>query len=139
MTIRHACVMLCVSCWLLPLAALSADEVAALGRVFMSPEQRTELDRLRGIRPTPDSPASAAVTAMDSGGSGERPLQSSGFIVRSLGEAYLWVDGDFKKVSHDSVVTGNSDDAIRIIRHPGPDAGPASTPPDPEGTDEDLP
>ena len=106
-------------------ADTAANDAMALGRVFMTPEQRAELDRLRKIRPVGGTGATTASPATSDAEDHEPAPDSSGFIVRSEGEAYLWVDGDFRKVRPDRVRSNdsNSDDAIKITRHGRPEAG----------------
>ena len=99
-------------------AADSADNSKmTLGRVFMSPEQRAELDRLRKIRPVDGAAAATAATSTTGAGDREEAPASSGFIIRAEGEAYLWIDGDFRRVRPDRARSNTSNDEIKITRH----------------------
>lgn len=100
-----------------PLPAAEPDEadVEELGRIFMSPAERAELDRLRIIPPAVVSAgginARVAESVPDPG------VNASGFIIRAEGEAYLWVDGDFRKVRTEVVDQGLSKQKINVTRH----------------------
>ncbi|MGI9262261.1 MAG: hypothetical protein ACR2QR_09520 [Woeseiaceae bacterium] len=119
--------------FLCPLAqAAEPDEGADndLGRLFMSPEQRVELDRLRKIPPELISSGAPNAQVVE-----EKPdpgENASGFIIRAEGEAYLWVDDDFKKVRNDPARNTLKDQRITITRHgqsPSAVKNPSSTEP----------
>lgn len=120
---RHGILLLTV---LLSPAAYPADTAGTaampLGRVFMSPQQRAELDRLRKIRPADGAAAAIAATSATGDEDSEQAPDASGFIIRAEGEAYLWVDGDFRKVNPDRVRSDRSNDEIMITRHGRPEA-----------------
>ncbi len=92
-----------------------------LGRVFMSSAQRQSLDRLRHTRPasvvavTPATDASAAPSSTTT----KKPM-GVGYIIRSNGVPYQWVEGEFKKTSLEDVAVGSLSADIAIIRHDKP-------------------
>jgi hypothetical protein len=133
----RAVLWLCLSIACQTHAAEPAEEgVDSLGRVFMSAEERVLLDQLRRNQ------------AGDSGGEPLNPATNeaadfkataSGFIIRSEGEAYLWVDGDFEVVRPDKASVSAADNLIDIVRHSQPvaDGVAKPTPSDSEGTDDE--
>jgi hypothetical protein len=75
---------------LLLLAALSFNAACALaeeplGRLFLTPEQRTNLDARRKAR-VPDKPAAAVVASPTT--------RLDGFVARSDGRSTVWVNGE---------------------------------------------
>ncbi|MGI9205891.1 MAG: hypothetical protein ACR2Q3_17885 [Woeseiaceae bacterium] len=106
---------------------VDAAEYTNIGRVFMSPAERRELDRLRKAIPTeltgPIGPnASSAETASPA----EPNTRAAGYIVPSNGLPYRWTDGDFRRTTRGDIGTGQLPGAISIIRHQGEDV-PATT------------
>lgn len=92
---------------------------AVIGRVFMSPAERDELDRLRKL-PTPSQVAEPAAKSTEAAAPDRQPA-ATGYILRSRDAAWLWVDGDFQSVRPTDVERSGRSDDIRIIRHPAGD------------------
>ena len=115
---------------LLPGAALGdigdGHTSQSIGRVFTSPAERAELDRLRNLRPAVE--AAGAVVTTSALPEEDAPPEGTGYILRSKGAAYLWVDGDFRSIAPDDVERRAPLANIRIVRHdpPGADVRPAT-------------
>ena len=61
-----------------------------IGRVFLTPEARRDLDRRRGRAPLPPEPAATASYAKPETDDG------FGFIILRDGRSSTWIDGDFR-------------------------------------------
>ncbi len=106
-----------------------ADDVqsvdsAALGRVFTSPAERAELDRLRQVRPA--EATAAAVTSDAAAATTDSQASPVGFIKRTGGEAYRWVGDEFRKVGPDELPAVEPAADPGIVRHAEPDNGTGS-------------
>lgn len=90
------------SAWLLSILVLVSVPAAGqeLGRLFLTPEQRSALDARRKAR-IPDKPAAVIV---------ESPVTKvDGFVSRGSGKSTVWVNGEV-------VPEGNHPDGLRV--HP---------------------
>ena len=108
-----------------------------IGRVFMSQAERDELDRLRKLPPPSESAGTAAraKTVVEP----ESLPEGTGYILRSRGAAWLWVDGDFQSVRPAEVDRPGRSEDIRIIRHQQPAADAKTVDagsPEPAGADD---
>ncbi len=102
-----------------PRTAKSAGNLD-LGRVFMSPAERRELDRLRKAIPAQMSaqgsqPGNQSSTA----GSTNNKARPAGYIVPSSGSPYKWMDGDFQKTTRSNIDAGQLPGGVSVIRHKG--------------------
>ncbi len=100
--------------------APSAVEQVGIGRVFMSPAERRELDRLRKLEPEPvTGPGAESVTPGTSDVPAGKRSQGAGYIVPSSGLPYTWADGDFRRTTDGNIDIGKLPGAVSIIRHQG--------------------
>ena len=116
-------------------SALADTGDDALGRVFMSPAEREELDRLRLMKPAAESsgPLAPGVTVEE-----EAPAPpATGYILRSQGAAWVWQDGDFRRVKRNEVDQKQPDERVRIERHKRPSDDGRSPAPDSTGDNGD--
>ena len=110
-------------------AGTSADEPSRtvksagkldLGRVFMSPAERRELDRLRRA-----NPAQLTVQSSQSGNQSstavatDKKAHPGGYIVPAQGSPYKWMDGDFQKTTRSNIDSSQLPGGVSIIRHKG--------------------
>ena len=86
-----------------------------IGRVFMSRAERDELDRLRKLPPPAQITGPTASTTVASEPASQP--EGTGYILRSRGEAWLWIDGDFQSVRPADIERSGQSEGIRIIRH----------------------
>lgn len=117
-----------------PRSANSSGD-ADVGRVFMSPAERQELDRLRKVIPAHSAargsqPGSQTSTA----GSANNKARPAGYIVPSSGTPYKWLDGDFQKTTRRDIDSGQLPGGVSIIRHRGSATDAGRTNPSDEGT-----
>ena len=114
--------MLIVSLGLLLAGASGAaepDNHEDLGRVFMTPAERHELDRLRRLQPAASSAASVSTPAAPAAPA-ESDVRPMGIIVPSRGRPYQWRDGDFRPVDAARIrIDTTAEDAV-IKRHTAP-------------------
>ena len=86
----------------------------SIGRVFLTPEERSLLDAARTRSPqlvTQSAPASSeAVKA-------EKSSNASGYIVSSSGKSRLWRDGDFVEAATTPTPATRFPGDVKIIRH----------------------
>lgn len=87
-----------------PATALDQQASPALGRLFMSPEERRALDAGRAPYRNPDDPYTAAPASNTS------PVLLNGVLRRSAGPAVVWINGQ----------AAGSEDAVVQVRR-GPD------------------
>lgn len=137
MNVRPTTILLIlVLCPLVHAAEPGDGDVEDLGRLFMSPGQRAELDRLRKMPPAViSSGGTYPQVTEETPDPGEN---ASGFIIRTEGEAYLWVDGDFKRVRNETAGKELTDQRIRITRHGQTSSAVAENPATAEQADEET-
>ena len=87
-----------------------------LGRVFMSPAERWQLDRTRHLEPITDE---TVLSATDTQPEASRaPRDAMGFFIRRGGVPSAWQDGGFRKVDDSSELTSlRVPENVKITRH----------------------
>jgi hypothetical protein len=134
--IPHAAfaVVMCAS------TALHADEsspapdaaaYANIGRVFMSPAERSQLDRLRKSFPVQVAGAGGQdVSSSANPLPADEKARPAGYIVPSNGLPYKWADGDFRRTTPRDLGAGQLPGTVSIIRHEraATESGPTSPP-----------
>lgn len=86
-----------------PAMALDQQASPALGRLFMSPEERRALDADRTPYRNPDDPVTAAPAP------NTNPVVLNGVLRRSTGPAVVWINGQ---------AAGSKDAAVQVRRGP---------------------
>lgn len=95
-----------------------AEQYADIGRVFISPAERLELDRLRKLDPAqdPGSNGQARISSVPAS-QAEDKARAGGYIVPSNGLPYTWSDGDFRRADDADIDIERLPGAVTIIRH----------------------
>ncbi|KAB0325615.1 hypothetical protein LSO07_18730 [Janthinobacterium sp. PLB04] len=87
-------------------AALSVDAQAQqLGRLFLSPEQRTQLDAQR-YGPPPADPALAAAAPPPPPPPPAPPVELNGVVQRSSGHSTVWLNQEVQNEPHNRLALG---------------------------------
>ncbi|CAM2952194.1 hypothetical protein [Janthinobacterium lividum] len=87
-------------------AALSVDAQAQqLGRLFLSPEQRTQLDAQR-YGPPPADPALAAAPPPPPPPPPAPPVELNGVVQRSSGHSTVWLNQEVQNEPHNRLAHG---------------------------------
>lgn len=104
-----------------------------LGRVFMSPAERRELDRLRNGRTKLESgqvkQAGDPSLVPDAVVKKRRP---AGYIVPSSGAPYQWIDGNFQRTTQGNIESELLPGRVTVIRHNNAPVDPARATPSAE-------
>ena len=109
----------------------NSPENVDLGRVFMSPAERQQLDRLRKAAPAQISgQGSQTGKQISTAGPASNRTRPAGYIVPSNGAPYRWRDGDFQRTTRSDIDTSRLPGGVSIIRHDSAtiDAGRAKPP-----------
>lgn len=92
-----------IVCALLAGAALTARaQSPQLGRLFLSPEQRAQLDAQRYGPPAPDP----AVAAPPSPPPPAPPVELNGMVLRSSGRSTVWLNQEAQNEPHNRLARG---------------------------------
>mgnify|MGYP001547971488 CR=1 FL=1 len=98
----------------------SSSGTIDLGRVFMSPAERQELDRLRKVAPTQMSGQGSQTGKQLPAAKPENDkARAAGYIVPSSGSPYRWRDGDFQRTTRSDIDSSRLPGGVSIIRHKG--------------------
>ena len=95
-----------ILCVLLAGAALTARaQSPQLGRLFLSPEQRAQLDAQRYGPPAPD-PAMAAPAPPPPPPPPAPPVELNGVVQRSSGRSTVWLNQEMQNEPHNRLASG---------------------------------
>lgn len=103
------------------LQATHVASITDIGRVFMSPAERHELDRLRKAIPPQVGVGQASQNGNQSStaGAANKKNRPGGYIVPSNGSPYKWKDGDFQRTTRGDINSELLPGDVSIIRHKG--------------------
>ncbi len=122
--------LVATACSLAPVQAIGEEQAQVyesladvkIGRIFLSPEQRSRLDQRRGKAPV----ASAARVPVARGRVSRSSPDAAGYILRSGGPTRVWSNGNFVPADDASGVTFPGDVEVLRKAEPGQETTPGA-------------
>ena len=85
-----------------------------IGRVFLSQQERDQLDDRRLNAPQEEGPRGGAPSTA---GPKSKPVQSAGYIIGRSGRSKFWKDGDFVDSKSNAVRSMSFPGDVKVTRH----------------------
>lgn len=85
-----------------------------IGRVFLSQQERDQLDDRRLENPQGENPRGAGPSTA---GPKSKPAQSAGYIIGRSGHSKFWKDGDFVESQSNAVRSMSFPGDVKVTRH----------------------